>query len=307
MDLLEYLETVTEGIPSNVRARVVRREISAHFAQLKSEMMTDGYDPVEAEKLAFERLGDPHALSREMASSERVSLRRPGGQALATVIAIVGALWTPSYPPAIALVLGGGLAGTVLRGGVFSLRELVTSLASAVRRARWLVSVTAVLAIVIGAWPLIAAGIHDSLWRIPGGVLLPYPALALLALALVLLVRQFVRDPGEGWILAYLGAAVIPALAILTGLILWRIYPAPPSRYVDWFVGPSMVGPNGALLFWTSGFPQGLPWWEQPVIQRPLVMMAVWFCGAMGLGAIVWAIKSWRDGLWQAPSVGARV
>lgn len=275
MELLEYLEKVTAAMASNARARVIRQEIAAHFVHLKEDLLKDGHDPAEAEKLAFERLGNPEALSREIARGEGTSRRRFGLEALAVVPSILGAVLAPTHAWALLLVAAGGVTGSILRDGLAPWKRPLRSFAAALRQHPWMTGMTAVLGVLIGSWPLYAAGRYDP-WHLPGPLVWAAPVMALVAVGTAL--RRVLSDGRGPWIPAHLGGSVLVLTSALSGLLLWRMYPVPPSPYVDWFVLASPSQP------WTQGLTQ--------IAARPIFFGAIWFVGILGLGAAVGALRS---------------
>lgn len=276
MELLDYLEKVTSGIASNTRARAIRQEIAAHFVHLKEDLLKDGHDPAEAKKLAFERLGDPETLFREIARGQGTSRRRLGLEALAVGVSILGAVLAPTHGWAILLLAAGGVTGSIVRRGLAPWKRPLRSFVAALRQHPWMTGTTAVLGVLIGSWPLYAAGRYDP-WHLPGPFFLwVCPVMALVAVGTAL--RPMLRGGGGPWIPAHLGGSVFVLTSALTGLLLWRMYPVPPSPSVDWFVLASPSQP------WTQGLTQ--------ITTFSIFFGAIWFVGILGLGAAVGALRS---------------
>lgn len=285
MEVYEYLECVTEGIASNARARQVRTELHCHMSFLVESRLGAGDSPEEALRNSMRMLGDPEDLARAFAEAERPARRTRGAltlQAIGLTLIFLGASISLSWPPAILAALAGGLAYTGARSPSEDWRHPFRGVALLWRRLPLVALSAAFAGFFVGSSPIWAAGTYSP-WQIP-----PLPLVTAIVLALALagfaVVRQLLRSARDTLATAGVGGVTFAVASTASSVALWRAYPAAPSPYVHWFVF------------------QGMPWFLQTVVARPVHLTAVWVLGTLAFGALVSLGRMWfKAGDMQSP------
>lgn len=289
MLLLDYLERATASIHDNAKARRIREEMLAHLMALKDEALGNGAGEGEALEFAMRHFGDPEELSRELGASTAASPPLQGRRTVRIgLLAVAAACATMSFivwPFLFGMLLATALAGIVSLGP--RSRPLWETLRLTLGRLLGPLVLAALLGAAVGAEPLLAAGALDPL-HLPAGVLVAYPVLTL-ALGAGTLYR-IGRRPADILPLACVSAGAVFAVSLAVGLVLWHVFPWPPSPGVDWFVSPYT-----SSLGWQTGLFGVLPPWGYPVSSLPAiashpiwaaaaVFLAVTFFGAISRG-----------------------
>ncbi len=224
MTQFEFVERATATIASNRRASMVRRELLSHLDMKQTELIENGIDVVDAEKLALESMGDP-AIIADQYYLPRTSLKL-GTLILAGIPLLGSAILALQSPPDVLIWMIVVATIAVIAEPGASLTVRFHGLGQTLNASRLLVGVSALegLAQVI----IMLSGIGS-----PTGPLLVIVEFIISWLIVLYLCWQ--RQPGSRWTPGALAwMASLPFLAI-GGSAFW-------------------------LSHWNSAF---LVWWEQ--------------------------------------------
>lgn len=278
MEIYEYLEQATAGIRLNARARQIRQELHTHLLFLADQFRMEGSDEGEAQLRAMQQLGNPDEIRRGFESAAHgFAGMTPLQRAMAT-LAVLGALFGLADP--LSLVV------TILAVAVFALDRATPTVrrnplpaVGALWRRHVIVAAALLLAgLFVGSEPIWGAGVYSP-W--PGSPLLwgLGPLCAGVA-AVIAIAWDLSRDTDATGTVACVAGATLGVVSLLSGLILWRLYPVSPSPFVDWFVQPGWaVDP-----FYLANV----------VLVHPAVFSALFFLGTLGLGGIIGFARTGR-------------
>lgn len=247
----EYLDRATRHIP---RADRVREELAVHLQFLVERFMSEGHDDAEATELAMRQLGEPDRLRRAFKMQEgrelvRVNLRRVLG-----AVCFIASLRAFGYPPALLYVVAAMIVYALMGSSRTVLRHPAGALRSLWRRHTWVSLLALVFGILIGSEPIWAAGIYSP-WTWSQAPAMAMTLVVPGALAVTIAWRLW-RYPSQVGGMAGVAFVTFWPTAMLTGLLLWHIYPVSPSPYVDWFVrdGAQPLALQNSMWVHPAGF-----------------------------------------------------